>query len=119
MAPDSDELERLRNSTEQAYEALREAARTVTDVVLKVSDDEKARQELRPGSIVQVNPDCSHGREGQWFNACLVIVTKVHSWGVQGYVQAPGQEGQAHIRLATGEFAPTGGGAVWMMAIGA
>lgn len=71
--------------------------------------------ELRPGSIVQVNPDCSHGREGQWFNACLVVVTEVRAWGVLGYVQVPGTTGAAFIRLATGEFEPTGGYAVWML----
>jgi hypothetical protein len=111
----ADGLERLRGNTKQAYKALREAAKTVADIVMKVGDDERARQELKPGSIVQVSPDCSHGRQGQWFNSCLVVVTEVRSWGVQGYVQAPGQEGQAHIRLAHGEFAPTGGHAVWLL----
>ena len=70
--------------------------------------------DLRPGSIVQVDPNCSHGREGQWFNACLVTVSEVRSWGVIGYVQAPGQPGLAWIRLAWGEFAQTGGEAPWL-----
>jgi hypothetical protein len=109
------ELERFRENTEQAYAALREAAKTVADVVMKTRDDEKARWQLKPGSIVQVNPDCSHGRPGQWFNSCLVVVTEVRSWGVLGYVQEPGRPGQAHIRLAHDQFAPTGGHAVWLL----
>jgi hypothetical protein len=68
---------------------------------------------LEPGDIVQVNPACSHGRTGQWFNGCLVVVSEVKPWGVQGYVQNAGQPGQAYIRLRTEDFEPTGGKAVW------
>lgn len=67
------------------------------------------------GDIVQVSPQVSHGRDGQWFQTCLVVVTEVKAWGVQGYVQNAGQAGQAYIRLQTGEFEPTGGKAVWMV----
>lgn len=65
------------------------------------------------GSIVQVRPDVTHGREGQWFQACLVVVTEVKSWGVQGYVQNAGQPGQAFIRLTPDQFEDTGGKVVW------
>ncbi len=48
------------------------------------------------GDIYQIDPatdDC--------FGACLLIVTEVKSWGVQGYVQIPGRDGtggQAYVR---------------------
>lgn len=70
--------------------------------------------DLRRGSIVQVKPTCDHGREGQWFQGCLVVLTEVKSWGVVGYVQNAGEPGQAYIRLKAGDFESTGGRAVWI-----
>lgn len=59
------------------------------------------------GTIVQVTPEHSK----RW-GACLVIVTEVKRWGIQGYVVIPSQ-GDAYLRLKTGEF-ETCGTAVWM-----
>ncbi|GAB2704196.1 hypothetical protein [Comamonas sediminis] len=58
--------------------------------------------------IVQVNPD------RETFGACMVVVTEVKSWGIQGYVQSAGVDGQQYIRLKSGDFEPTGGKAVWV-----
>lgn len=70
---------------------------------------------MKPGSIVQVNPECHHGREEQWFGGTLVVVTEVRDWGVVGYVQNAGQDGQAYIRLKNGDYEDTGGCAVWIV----
>jgi hypothetical protein len=45
----------------------------------------------------------------------MVVVTEVKSWGIQGYVQSAGVEGQQYIRLKFGEFESTGGKAVWIV----
>lgn len=50
------------------------------------------------------------------FRACLMIVTEVKKWGVQGYVQVPTDgAGQAYYRAENGTFEPTGGKAVWIV----
>jgi hypothetical protein len=59
------------------------------------------------GDIVQVDPS------KEVFGACMVVVTEVKSWGIQGYVQSAGVEGQQYIRLNFDDFEPTGGKAVW------
>lgn len=59
--------------------------------------------------IVQVNP------ERELFGGCMVVVTEVKPWGIQGYVQSAGVPGQQYIRLRTEEFQPTGGKAVWVV----
>lgn len=61
------------------------------------------------GDIVQVNPD------KEMFGACLVVVTEVKTWGIQGYVQNAGVNGQAYIRLKNEDFEHTGGTAVWIV----
>lgn len=48
------------------------------------------------------------------FGGCMVVVTEVRAWGIQGYVQSAGVPGQQYIRLRTGDFEPTGGRAVWV-----
>jgi hypothetical protein len=58
--------------------------------------------------IVQVDPLL------ETFGGCMVVVTEIKSWGIQGYVQNAGTEGQAYIRLKTEMFEPTGGKAVWV-----
>jgi hypothetical protein len=65
---------------------------------------------VKLGDIVQVDPKL------EVFGACLVVVTEVKPWGIQGYVQNAGQEGQAYIRLKWDDFEPTGGTAVWVAA---
>lgn len=65
--------------------------------------------------IVQLDPEET---ENKMFAGCLMIVTEVKAWGVQGYVQALGEKGeapkgQAYYRAKSGTFAATGGIAVW------
>lgn len=43
---------------------------------------------------------------------CLLVVTDVKSWGVQGFVQIP-QGGRAYYRLPTGTFERTGAKVIW------
>jgi len=62
------------------------------------------------GSIVQVVP----GKEV--FGACMVVITEIKTWGVQGYVQSAGVPGQQYIRLKHEDFELTGGKAVWVAA---
>lgn len=62
------------------------------------------------GDIVQVDPS------KEMFGGTLVVVTEVKNWGVQGYVQSAGVEGQAYIRLPFEDFETTGGKAVWRVA---
>lgn len=59
--------------------------------------------------IVQVRPDFDT------FGGCLVVVTEVKSWGIQGYVQSAGVPGQQYIRLKHEDIAKTGGKAVWIV----
>jgi hypothetical protein len=78
---------------------------------------DQERVEIEPGDIVQISPEFEGNRA---FAGCLMIVTEVFDWGVQGYVQALGQtrvhHGElAYIRLQTGDVEPTGGRAVWIV----
>jgi hypothetical protein len=65
---------------------------------------------IEVNDIVQVNP------EKEMFGACMVVVTELKSWGIQGYVQSAGVQGQQYIRLKFEEIQPTGGKAVWVVA---
>jgi len=62
------------------------------------------------GDIVQVDPS------KEVFGGCMVVVTEVKSWGIQGYVQSAGVEGQQYIRLIFDDFETTGGKAIWSVA---
>jgi hypothetical protein len=64
---------------------------------------------VKPNDIVQVTPGV------EMFGACMVVVTEVRDWGIQGYVQSAGVPGQQYVRLKTGDFEPTGGRAVWVV----
>jgi hypothetical protein len=64
---------------------------------------------IEVGDIVQVNPGV------ETFGGCMVVVTELKAWGVQGYVQNAGASGQAYIRLKTENCEPTGGKAVWVV----
>lgn len=68
------------------------------------------RPRVVENDIVQLDPEKT---ENAAFAGCLMTVTKVREWGVQGYVQNAGTEGQAHYRAAWGTFETTGGQAVW------
>lgn len=65
--------------------------------------------EIKVGDIVQVNPD------KEMFGACMVVVSELKSFGIQGYVQSAGVNGQQYIRLKFDEFESTGGKAVWVV----
>lgn len=55
----------------------------------------KEDMELKFGDIVQIDPEIDV------FGGCFVLVTEVKSWGIQGFVQIPGDEtkrGQAYVR---------------------
>jgi hypothetical protein len=67
------------------------------------------QDEIKVGDIVQVNPD------KEIFGACMVVVTELKSFGIQGYVQSAGVNGQQYIRLKFDEFESTGGKAVWVV----
>lgn len=54
--------------------------------------------EIVENSVVQVN---ERGQEG-WIG-CLVQVSEVKSWGIQGWVQVP-MQGAAFIRIKNEEF---------------
>jgi hypothetical protein len=60
------------------------------------------------GDIVQVIPD----HKGHWA-ACLVIVTKVRSWGIIGFTPMPPDGRMVFIRLSWDQFEVTGGKAVF------
>ena len=65
-------------------------------------------RERAVGEIVQIVPD------KEMFGACMVTVTEVKSWGIQGYVQSAGVSGQQYVRIRTEDFERTGGKAVWI-----
>jgi hypothetical protein len=64
---------------------------------------------MNVGDIVQVNP------EVEIFGGCMVVVTELKSWGIQGYVQSAGVPGQQYIRLKMEQIEATGGKAVWVV----
>jgi len=53
--------------------------------------------------IVQINPDDDR------FGACLLVVTELKSWGVQGYVRGPGQAVDYYYRVKWADIELTGG----------
>ena len=67
------------------------------------------QDEIKVGDIVQVSPD------KEMFGACMVVVTELKIFGIQGYVQSAGVNGQQYIRLKFDEFESTGGKAVWIV----
>lgn len=64
---------------------------------------------MKKGDVVQIDP--SHD---ETFGGCFMVVTEVKSWGCQGYVQVPGQEGVAYYRCAN-EDQVFVGEAKWMI----
>ena len=59
------------------------------------------------GEVVQLDPEKTGN---PMFRACLMVVSEVKPWGVQGYVQSLGEKGevgnQAYYRAETGTFLP-------------
>ena len=61
---------------------------------------------IEKGDVVQVDPE-SDGR----FAACLMIVTEVKNWGLQGYITVPGTvggSGTAYYRVNHDNYAKVG-----------
>lgn len=59
--------------------------------------------------IVQIDPAV------EMFGGCMMVVTEVKSWGVQGYVQSAGVDGQQYVRRKWSEIEQTGGRAIWVV----
>jgi len=55
---------------------------------------------IEANDVVQIVP------EHEW-GGCFLLVTKVKSWGIQGYVQVP-LNGQAYIRLKHEDYVKIG-----------
>lgn len=72
------------------------------------------RDELSVGDIVQLDPEKTGNLA---FAGCLLVVTEVKSWGVQGYVHGLGTRGErgglAYYRAETGTFERTNGAVLW------
>lgn len=60
------------------------------------------------GSLVQINPETKN----KMFAGCIVVVTGIKSWGIQGYVQTLGTDsklgGQAFLRPTWEDIEPVG-----------
>lgn len=76
---------------------------------------ERNQTNVREHDIVQLSP---HTCQNNMFAACLMVVTEVYGWGVQGYVQGLGANGErggaAYYRAQWFEIEQTGGQAVWI-----
>lgn len=75
-------------------------------------------QSLKPGDVVQLNPEAVRNRA---FAGCFMTVTEVHDSWVQGYVQALGESfreagGAAYYRAGRAEFEGPIGRAIWAAA---
>lgn len=68
----------------------------------------KSNYPLRPNDVVQLSPEARN----PMFAFCMLVVTEVREWGVQGYVQALGTNGQpgglAYYRAGWDEIEPVG-----------
>ncbi len=65
---------------------------------------------LKINDVVQIDP----AHDPEMFGGCLMVVTEVKTWGLQGYVQIPGKKlAQAFYRVADGKYAWVGR-AVWV-----
>ncbi len=62
---------------------------------------------IEEGDIVQIDPE-SDGK----FAACLMVVTEVKNWGLQGYVTVPGSivggSGAAYYRVNHDNYVKVG-----------
>jgi hypothetical protein len=72
---------------------------------------------MKAGDIVQLSPETCRA---PMFRGCMLVVTEIKPWGVQGYVQGLGVDwemgGLAYYRAKHEEFEDTGGRAVWVPA---
>lgn len=67
------------------------------------------RQDLHVGDVVQIDPE-----HDPVFGAAFMVIEEVKSWGYQGYVTIPGQEGVAPYRVPWEKCAGIGP-AVWLL----
>lgn len=65
---------------------------------------------VEQGDIVQVRGDLGPDK----WAACLVVVTEVRPWGIQGYTTIP-RGGNAFIRLKYEDIEQTRGRVVWAL----
>ena len=59
-------------------------------------------ENVNVGDIVQIIDE-----KNPWF-PCLLIVTEVKKWGIQGYVKTPKHDGLAFYRVVYGSFKTVG-----------
>lgn len=77
--------------------------------------------ELRPGDVVQLDPEHHVAPRDGFFAGCFMTVTETKSWGAMGFVAMPGARGEMpgeayyRARWAEMEFV---GRAVWAPAPG-
>lgn len=106
---------RLRQS--KLLPAARDALHATVDYLssLAVRAVTAAETEPKPGAVMQLNPaTVANGA----FAGCMLVVTEVKTWGVQGYVQALGETrdapgGQAYYRAKWIELGPVIGMVEW------
>jgi hypothetical protein len=73
--------------------------------------DPRAAMAISIGDVVQIDP-----AHDEMFGAALMVVEEIKSWGLQGYVNVPGQ-GLAYYRVPNGKFVRIGK-AVWIQDAG-
>lgn len=77
------------------------------------------KQELKPGDVVQLNPEFHFGDKNGFFGACFMTVTEPKDFGAQGFICIPtkrGEEpGKAYYRAKWEEMEFIGE-AVWVSA---
>lgn len=59
----------------------------------------RSKKEVKPGDIVQIDPQSQLGDKDGFFAACYVIVEEVKGFGIQGYVLVPSKRGQNPDRV--------------------
>lgn len=64
---------------------------------------------MNEGDIVQIDPKV------ETFGGCFLVVTEVLDWGVMGYGQNAGQQGQWWLRVKNEDMDITFGRAVWRL----
>jgi hypothetical protein len=72
---------------------------------------------MKPNHVIQLNPRTTQNR---MFAGCLMVVTEKRDWGLMGYVQALGENGepggQAYYRARWEEIEPLTDGMVpWVI----
>ena len=72
-----------------------------------------AKFDVEEYDIVQLSPTSTGNK---WFSGCLLVVTDVYEWGVQGYVVTlndPEKPGVPYYRAKWSEIEHTGGRVCW------